>query len=114
MHSHSKHNQDVPKEEACAANARMNSPKTKQKSQSTQVSLRSSRPIKTDAETQSEIDTSILLENEDGNSDDLPSKQRTLTAMTPSCHSRKAAKEDVPQKAEDSLNTNITAFVSTR
>ena len=52
MHKHSKHNQEVPQEEA---SARMNSPKTKKKSQSTQVSLQSSRPIKTDAETQSEI-----------------------------------------------------------
>ena len=114
MHGHSKHNQDVPQEEACAAPARMKSPKTKQKSQSTQVSLGSSRPIKTYAETQSDINNSILQENDDGKRDDLPPKQRTLTAMTPSCQSRKGAKEDVPEKAEDFLNTNITAFVSTR
>ena len=113
MQNHSKHNHEVAQEET-HARMKIPSPKTKQKSRSTQVSLGSSRPIKTDAETQSEINNSILQENDDGKSDDLPSKQRTLTTMTPSCQSREAAKEDVPEKTEDSLNTNITAFVSTR
>ena len=63
MHNNSKHNQEVAQEEA-QARMKSPSPKTKQKSQSTQVSLQSSRPIKTDAETQSEIDNSIHLETD--------------------------------------------------
>ena len=59
-----------------------------------------------------DIDNSILKETDNSNRDDLLTKQRTLTKMTPSSTSRVA--EDVSGTTEDSLNKNITAFVSTR
>ena len=144
VHNHIKHNQELAQEEAKAVMKSPN-PKTKQKCQSTQVSLL--RPIRINAETQFEadanldasqtalnqesksspvshiihknyipksvdIDKLIPKESDNGNMDDLPPKRRTLTKMTPACTSREA--EVVPEKREDSLNTNITAFVSTR
>ena len=146
MNNHIKHNQELAQEEAKAVMKSPN-PKTKQKCQSTQVSLQSSRPIRINAETQFEADanldagqitlnkesksspvSNIILKNsipksvdidkstpkesDHGNRDDLPPKQRTLTKMTPACTSREA--EVVLEKRKDSLNTNITAFVSTR
>jgi enoyl reductase-like protein len=146
VHNHIKHNQELAQEEAKEV-IKSQSQKTKQKSQSTQVSLLSSRPIRINAETQVKpvadlyasvtalnmenksshvshsmhkhsIPTSVDIakstpkESDNGYIDVFTQKQGSLTKMTPSCTSREAVY--VPETTEDSLNTNITAFVSTR
>ena len=112
-----------------------------QKTQSTQVCLSHRRPIKRDVGTQYEAEIGIVAiefnsgeitnhtididkqsidadeiqtTNENIKDEDQLSKIAATKKMTSLCQSRRTGREDTHQTTADSLNTNITHFVSTR
>ena len=115
---------------------RIESPR-QHKSQSTQVCPSSRRPIRRDVGTQCEAeldvdDIEIIIEEStthtqgkhkhggdekqtaNENTKDQLSKIEATKKMTSLCQSRRTGREDTHQTTADSLNTNITHFVSTR